>query len=137
MDETTPEAQEVQESPQQEAVAPQGNGVSISPIEVAGQQETAEDSLVPPGAEPHYPQQPSEAPEVQVGHLEAFLADQFPDEVGRTNYQVPETPVATAIRLLTGLHAQAVMTTPGARCTEPYCNKNAGHKDAHGWIHYG
>jgi hypothetical protein len=134
MDETP--AQTEQQS-QEETEVPESQVTTISPSEAAGQHDTSEDSLVPPGGMAYVPGQPAEAPEQQVERLDAYLTDQFPHEVGRTNYQVPETPVGTAIRLLDGMHAQVAMSDPTARCSEQFCNKPAQHRDAHGWIHFG
>jgi hypothetical protein len=124
------------EDAQEPAQATEGQVTTITQAEAAGQQDTSEDGLVPPGATAYAPGH-TVPPEHQVLHLEAYLASQFPDEVHRTNYQVPETPVDTAIRLLSGLHAQVAVTNPQARCPEQYCNKPVGHRDAHGWVHFG
>lgn len=96
--------------------------------------ETSADNLIPPGAVGHEP--PSYDAWVQTATLAHFLEENFPEEIIRTNLQQPETPVDTAMRLLLALSSQ---TPPSQvqRCTEPYCNRNAGHHGDHGWVHAG
>lgn len=110
---------------------------STSHMETAGQTETSDDNLVPPGAQA-YPQGLGTADDsAEVSRLAMFLAVNFPDEVNRTNVQVPESPVDVAIRLLTGLHAHTANAEPDVRCAQEFCNKPQGHTDVHGWVHYG
>lgn len=93
--------------------------------------ETSTDNLVPPGMETHVA--PEVDPWVQTAKLATFLETSFPEEIDLSNRQQPETPVDTAIRLLQGFVAK---TPPSqvSRCTESYCNRAAGHTDAHGWV---
>lgn len=96
--------------------------------------ETSDDNLIPPGMEAHQERQEHSA--VQIAELEVFLAQHFPEEVDRSNRQRPERIVDTATRLLLALSTQAPPTQV-QRCTEPYCNQNAGHVTQHGWVHAG
>lgn len=108
---------------------------STAHSETAGQTETSDDNLIPPGAEP-FRLGEGASYSAQVLRLEAFLAERFPDEVGRSNYQRQENAVETAIRLLTGLHAHTPPTQV-ERCTAEFCNKPRNHTDIHGWVHFG
>lgn len=100
--------------------------------ETAGQVETSNDNLVPPGQITH--EHILYDAESQVEALASFLAEHFPGEVALTNRQVPEAPVETAMRLLMGRQARA--DAPTTRCPEMFCNKAVGHSDVHGWVHY-
>jgi hypothetical protein len=103
--------------------------------EIAGQTETSNDNLIPPGAEG------AEVDEVggsdfEVAKLAAYLQGVFPEEWVRSNRQRPEGPVDMAIRLLQGF----VAASPASvleRCPEEYCNQPKGHGTVHGWVHNG
>lgn len=99
--------------------------------------DTTEDSFVPPGAESYVPDNPSRDSvvfhDLELGRLADFLAARFPDELGRTNRQEPESTVDVTIRLLSQFHASS---PNAARCRTAYCNKPQGHQDAHGWVNY-
>lgn len=108
---------------------------STSHGEVATTTPTADDNFTAPGT-PEEPAPVAEFDRYELQRLEDYLKDRFPTEVGRTNRQRPETPVDTALRLLEGLHAH-VPPTQVQRCQEAYCNKPQGHRDSHGWVHFG
>ena len=70
----------------------------------------------------------------QISALVEFLQGTFPAEVALSNRQVPETPVATAIRLLTGFQA-TVTSAAMQRCPAEYCNRTPHSIDEpHEWI---
>lgn len=108
---------------------------STAHSETAGQTETSDDNYLAPGQVSHKPK--TGLDEDQIEDLRVFLAEHFPQEVGRSNLQVVERPVDTAIRLLTGLHAHRANSVTVERCSTQYCNKPSSHRDAHGWVHYG
>lgn len=103
---------------------------AITHGEIVQQTETSEPDLIPPGADMEFV---GESATDQVARLQIFLEERFPEEVTRTNRQVKETPVETAMRLLSGLATQGTMIQ---RCAEEYCNKSLGHTDHHGWVHH-
>lgn len=100
--------------------------------------DTASDGLVPPGADAYGPEEVESSgdPIFEVAKLATFLEDTFPEERNRSNRQVPESPVDTAIRLLQALSASAPLSAL-PRCGEEYCNKPQGHGEVHGWVHNG
>lgn len=102
---------------------------STSRGETAGQTETSNDNFTAPG---HQQQGWQVSLPDQEDRLTAFLADRFPQEVGPT-----ETPIETAVRLLTGLSAHRANRQDAPRCSRPFCNKPDGHLDGCGWVHYG
>lgn len=95
--------------------------------------DTTADSFIPPGVTDRLVEMDAAD---QVEALTQFLDRNFPGEMQRSNRQVPELPVETAMRLLLGLAGKANLTS-ARRCDEPFCNKNAGHADVHGMVHYG
>lgn len=68
----------------------------------------------------------------EVNRLNSFLMRSFPEAMGRTNRQAPESPVDVAIRLLSGLSATGVHP----RCPAEYCNLPAQHDGEHGYVNY-
>lgn len=106
--------------------------------DTASTTDTAVDGLVPPGAEEHGPEDVEIGgdPIFEVAKLTVFLEDAFPGERNRSNRQVPESPVDTAIRLLQALSASAPLSVLD-RCQAEYCNRPAGHDGDHGWVHNG
>jgi hypothetical protein len=99
--------------------------VSNQPV----QTDTTEMDLIPPGVLTHVADQAV----LQVTMLADFLVENFPGEINLTNYQIPETPVETAIRLLKALTANTVLDR-FRRCSEDYCNRTQGHDGVHGWV---
>jgi hypothetical protein len=67
-----------------------------------------------------------------LNRLNSFLMERFPQQMSRTNRPIQETPVDTAIRLLSGLSSTGVF----ARCTESYCNLPEAHDGDHGFVQY-
>ncbi len=104
--------------------------------DIAGQTETSNDNLIPPGAEAYeaLPEFEEGNPTFEIARLAAFLDQTFPGEMDRTNVQVPDGPVAVAIRLLQSL---SVTAHPSVlpRCGQEYCNQPQGHLTEHGVIH--
>lgn len=98
--------------------------------------ETAVDGLVPPGATDYAEQEETGDPIFEITKLASFLDDAFPGERSRSNRQVPEPVVDTAIRLLQSLSAAAPLSVL-SRCPQEYCNRPEGHEGDHGWVHNG
>ena len=95
------------------------------------QTDTTTDNLIPQGALTHVDVEAHAV--LQVTKMAEFLVTNFPNEIALTNRQQPETPVDTAIRLLTSLAAKAPYSAL-ERCKDVTCNKPLGHADIHGWI---
>lgn len=110
---------------------------SEQPTQVTSGQtaETSADNLTPVGA-PDYSVDDVDDPTFQVVKLATWLEENFPQERSRSNRQVPESPVDTAIRLLQALSASAPLSVL-PRCGEPYCNRPESHEGEHGWVHNG
>lgn len=106
----------------------------ITQGEAAGVTETSADGLTPPGAPTSAPGQVPLSPQEEIEGLDRFLRTRFPGERERTNRQVPETAVQTAVRLLQALAARTPPTLV-QRCQEEFCNQPAGHRGLHGWVH--
>lgn len=69
----------------------------------------------------------------ELNRLNSFLMTRFPAETKLQNRQKPETPVDTAIRLLSGLGTQG---TGIKRCGEEYCNLPESHDGDHGYVQF-
>lgn len=94
--------------------------------------ETSGPDTLPPGMATHLATYVSN--DEQISALVQFLQQAFPDEVALSNRQVPEKPVDTAIRLLTGFMATAKPAAM-ARCPFEYCNRTPHSPDEpHEWI---
>lgn len=96
----------------------------MSHVERASTHETSTDSFRAPMTEEH----PTDDPVAQVARLSDYLWSHFPDEMARTNTQLPEAPADVAIRLISSLHASTPPTVV-RRCDQPYCNQPYGHTD--------
>jgi hypothetical protein len=107
-----------------------------STVLTGGTTDTAIDAVIPPGAESFEQGTETGDPNFALAKLASFLEDFFPEEVRRTNVQVPDSPVDVAIRLLQGLSASAPLSAL-PRCSEDYCNQPQGHSSEHGWVHNG
>lgn len=104
--------------------------------ENAGQTDTTTDGVIPPGAVSYEHDEESGEPTFEIARLAAFLDTSFPEEMTRSNRQVPESPVDVAIRLLQALSASAPPHVL-ERCGEEYCNQPQGHRGEHGVVHSG
>jgi hypothetical protein len=69
----------------------------------------------------------------EVNRLNSFLMSKFPRQMDRTNRPQQESPVDTAIRLLSGM---ATSGTGLARCAEQYCNLPQNHDGDHGYVNF-
>jgi hypothetical protein len=105
---------------------------STAHSETAGQTETSNDNFTAPGQE-RLGWDPDMTLEQQEKRLVEFLEERFPDQVDFRQ----EFPIEAAIRLLTGLHAHRANRADASRCSAEFCNKPDGHRDGHGWVHFG
>lgn len=69
----------------------------------------------------------------EINKLNSFLMEKFPDQMKLSNRQKNESPVDTAIRLLSGASTAGMNIQ---RCGEEYCNLPKNHDGDHGYINY-